>query len=359
MTSLIMKPSVTTTEFARNPPLVADMGIEDSSPFGLQGIRRETLTVLKTSAVKPLAAALALSGPRQQIKDPTVAEKLLARNPQWLDEYRVIHLIERSLWFDGRRDFVMQMTRNPSQIPDNPPPEIRTALAKAYSLHPEATVWYGVPLFGDEKNANGLPVPLTASQVREEAERRLAAAREHALLMGWVYRSLLRIQQVPQQTRQLVRRKWLGIQGVWYRFAAEYRQARKDAQRRRRAAALAQFEYVRTGKSTTIIPKHTTRLGRMAALAFKSLVRMESGLDRAALKTEEFLENHQYAVAGIAVLPVMALQVLPLFLAPAAVVACDPFLFIELPDEPGKLRMIGHWYWQPQPHGRETLHVHV
>jgi hypothetical protein len=97
----------------------------------------------------------------------------------------------------------------------------------------------------------------------------------------------------------------------------------------------------------------------MAAIAAASLVRMETGLDHSAVLTEEFIENHKYAAAGIAVLPVMALQVLPLFLAPAAVIACDPFLFIELPDEPGKLRMIGHWYWQPQPNGREKLHVHV
>ncbi|MEZ6124202.1 MAG: hypothetical protein R3C49_13650 [Planctomycetaceae bacterium] len=68
-----------------------------------------------------------------------------------MDEYRIIHLIERSLWFDGRRDFVMQMTRNPSQIADNPPAEIRRALARAYTLHPDATVWYGVPLFGEER----------------------------------------------------------------------------------------------------------------------------------------------------------------------------------------------------------------
>ena len=274
-------------------------------------------------------------------------------------EFRASCEIERSLWFEGRHDFVMQMTRNPSQIPDNPPAEIREALAKAYSLHPEATVWYGVPLFGEEKNANGLPVPLTASQVRDEAERRISVAQEHALRMGWFYRSLLRIHRLPQGFRQLVRRELLGIKAFWHKFVSEYRQARQDAQRRSRAAAHAQLEYTRTGRSRTIIPEHTTRIGKMAAIAAASLVRMETGLDHSAVLTEEFLENHKYAAVGIAVLPMMALQVLPLFLAPAAVIACDPFLFIELPDEPGKLRMIGHWYWQPQPNGRETLHVHV
>lgn len=359
MTSLLMQESAPKKQTARNLPLVADMGIEDNSPFGLQGLRRETVTLLKTSAVKPLAASLALSGSRDQIKDPALTEKLLERNAAWVDEYRVIHLIERSLWFDGRCDFVMQMMKNPSQIPDNPPAEIREALARAYTLHPEATVWYGVPLFGDETNANGLPIPLTASYIREEAERRLDAARQHALRMGWIYRSVLKAKRIPQNLRQYFRRKWMGAKGAWHRLQLEYKQARHDAQRRRRAAAYAQFEYVRTGKSTTKIPEHTTRLGSMAAMAARSIVRMEEGLDKSVLMTEQFLENHQYSAAGLAVLPAMALQVLPLFLAPTAVIACDPFLFIELPDEPGKLRMIGHWYWQPQANGTETLHVHV
>jgi hypothetical protein len=73
---------------------------------------------------------------------------------------------------------------------------------------------------------------------------------------------------------------------------------------------------------------------------------MEHRLGRSADFTEEFMERHSYAAVGLAILPMMALQVVPLFLAPAAVIACDPFLFIELPDEPGKLRMLGHWYWQ-------------
>ncbi len=355
---LLIEKSAGKTNPARDLPLVADMGIEDSSPFGLQGLERETLTVLKANAVKPLAASLALSASREQIKDPVVAEKLLVENPHWGDEYRVIHLIERSLWFDGRHDFVMQMMRNPSQIPDNPPAEIREALAKAYSLHPDATVWYGVPVFGEEKNASGLPIPLTASEVRKEAERRLTAARQHALRMGWFYRSLLRIRRLPHSVRQWSRRRWLGIKSVWHQFVSEYRQARKDAQRRRRAALRAKFEYMRTGRRATMLPQHTTRVGSIAALA-ASLVQMETRLDESDEWKDEFIENHRFAAAGMAVLPLVALQVLPLFLSPAAVIACDPFLFIELPDEPGKLRMIGHWYWQPQPCGRETLHVHV
>ncbi len=346
-------------DFARSLPVVADMGFEDASPFGLQGLRRETLTILKEEAVKPFAVALSLAGNHRQVKDPLFVDRVLAKNQNWVQEYRVVHLIEKSLWFDGRCDFVMQMTRNPSQIPDNPPRKIREALATAYALHPQATVWYGVPLFGDERNDQGLPVPLTADQVREEASKRLTAARLHARRMGWFYRGLSHARRTPHRIRQWMRRRWVSLQGVWQKFVNEYRQACHDAKRRRRAAALAQFGYVRTGKKTTVIPEHTTRLGRIAASASSAIAQVGSGLDDATLRAAEFVENHQYSAAGLAVLPVMALQVLPLFLAPSVVVACDPFLFIELPDEPGKLRMIGHWYWQPQKSGCETLHVHV
>lgn len=346
-------------ESSRALPLVAEMEFADASPFGLQGLRRETLTLLKEDAVKRFAVALSLARNRRQTEDSSLIDRVIARNPDWVQEYRVIHLIEKSLWFDGRCDFVMQMTRNPSQIPDNPPREIRDALSKAYALHPDATVWYGVPLFGDERNAQGLPIPLTANQVHEEAAKRMTAARRHAQRMGWLYRGVSRVRQTPQQIHQWTRRRWLSAKGVWQKFVDEYRQACRDSKRRRRAAAIAQFEYVRTGKKTTVIPEHSTRLGKIAASASAAIAQMGAGLDDASLRAEEFMENHQYSAAGLAVLPAIALQVLPLFLAPSVVVACDPFLFIELPEEPGKLRMIGHWYWQPGRHGGETLHVHV
>ena len=353
--TLLIEKSARAEEFQRNPPLAAEMDIEDSSTFGLQGLQRESLTVLQANAVKPFAASLALSQSHAQIKDRAGLDAQLAKHPGWVDEYRIVHLIEKSLWFDGRSDFVMQMMRNPSRIPDNPPAEIRSALGRAYACHPDATVWYGVPLFGEETNAEGLPIPLTAAQVREEAEQRLTAAQNHALRMGWYYRLLRRIRRLPQSVRQRIRRDWQRTKAGWHRLASDYRQAKKDAQRRSRAATRAKLEYARTGKVTTVIPEHSTRIGKLAS----SLAQMESKLDQTALLTADFIENQRFAAAGLAVLPVMALQVAPLFLAPAAVVACDPFLFIELPDEPGKLRMIGHWYWQPQPNGRENLHVHV
>ena len=117
-------------ENIRALPLVADMGLEDNSPFGLQGLARESIELLKADAIKPLAAALALNGNRDQIRDHALTEKILARNSGWVDEYCIVRLIESSLWFDGQSDFVMQMTRNPSQIPDNPPVEVQAALLK-------------------------------------------------------------------------------------------------------------------------------------------------------------------------------------------------------------------------------------
>ena len=39
--------------------------------------------------------------------------------------------------------------------------------------------------------------------------------------------------------------------------------------------------------------------------------------------------------------------------------ACiDPLLFLELPNEPGKLRLIGHWYWADVD-GKRQLQLHV
>jgi len=357
-TATVSQPDVRRNH-ARSLPLVAEMSFEDASPFGVQGLERDLLSILQPDAVKPFAVAMSLAGTKKDMQDPSFANRILSRHPHWVKEYRVVHLIEKSLWFDGRCDFVMEMMRNPSQIPDNPPREIRDALATAYTLHPDATVWYGVPVFGDERNSQGLPVPLTADQVRREASRRMASAIRHARRMGWFYRSLARARRMPQSIRQSIRRCCHCVQGVWQRLVSEYQQARKDSKRRRRAAAIAQFEYVRTGRKTTIIPEHTTRLGKLASIAATSLGQIGTNLDNASMKTEEFIENHRFAAAGAAVLPFMALQVVPLFLAPAAVVACDPFLFIELPDEPGKLRMIGHWYWQPNADGNDKLHVHV
>lgn len=359
MTTTILTQSELRRAPARSLPLVAEISFEDASPFGVQGLQRDSLSILKPEAVKPFAVAMSLAGAQKNMQDPALANQTLSRNPDWVQEYRVVHLIEKSLWFDGRCDFVMQMMRNPSQIPDNPPPEIREALAIAYTLHPDATVWYGVPVFGDERNAQGLPIPLTADQVRHEASRRMQSAIRHARRMGWFYRSVARARRVPQSIRQSIRRCVHSVTGAWQRLVAEYQQACRDSKRRRRAAALAQFEYVRTGRKTTVIPEHTTRLGKLASIAATSLGQIGANLDSANLRTEEFIENHRFAAAGAAVLPFMALQVVPLFLAPAAVVACDPFLFIELPDEPGKLRMIGHWYWQPNAAGNDKLHVHV
>jgi hypothetical protein len=343
----------------RSLPLVADIGLEDSSPFGVQGLSRESIQMLKATSIKPLAAALALSGTREQIRDPALMQKILARNESWAEDFCIVRLIERSLWFSGQSDFVMRMMKNPSQIPDNPPAEVQAALTKAYALHPDATVWYGVPLFGDVVTSDGLPVPLTASQVKQESLRRLAAAQDHAASMGWLYRSLLRLNRLPGQCRDSIRSRIAKIWRSWERSKAEFRQARKDAKTRARAMARARFEYYRTGKVTTVVPEHSTRVGGLAAKAARSLATLEQSVGRSVSFTEEFMDRHSSSATGLAVLPFMALQIVPLFVVPATLVAFDPFLFIELPDEPGKLRMLGHWYWQQMEDGTSKLHVHV
>jgi hypothetical protein len=62
---------------------------------------------------------------------------------------------------------------------------------------------------------------------------------------------------------------------------------------------------------------------------------------------------------GMIAAPLAVAKFAPLIFVPLTVVACDPFLFVELPDEPGKLRHLGHWYWQTQPEGGQKLHLHA
>ncbi|HEY4262771.1 MAG TPA: hypothetical protein VGM98_21610 [Schlesneria sp.] len=70
---------------------------EDDSPFGLQGLMRESVRILKPECVTRLAITLALRGTRRQIRDMNFVNRVLSYDPSWLDEYQVVHLIERSL----------------------------------------------------------------------------------------------------------------------------------------------------------------------------------------------------------------------------------------------------------------------
>ncbi len=329
------------------PAVVGDMGLDEASPFGLQGLQRENLQILKADCIGRLAVALALGGTRKQIRDDQFVAKILERQPEWTEEYRIVHLIERSLWISGHSDLVMTLTRNPSQIPDNPPRQIRDTLTRAYQLHPESTIWYGVPLFGDETNAEGLPIPLTAAQLRQEAQRRIAAARQPALRWGWLYRSALSAAYVPGVCWRAGQRGCQRLQQAAHACHEHYRRARRDARRRTRAAVRAQMEYCHTGRSRTTIPEHTTSLGWTAARTIEAIFFAQA------------LMGYTAPVTGAAAVPLLLAKIVPLLIVPMTVVAADPFLFLELPDEPGKLRHLGHWYWQAQADGQQKLHVHA
>jgi hypothetical protein len=323
---------------------------QDSSPFGLQGLARESLQILKPDCVTRLAVTLALRATRKQIRDPEYVNRVLSWHPDWIDEYQVVHLIEKSLWIQGHSDLVMTMTRNPSQIPDNPPPKIMDALSRAYLLHPEAAIWYGVPLFSDQRNDDDLPIPVTAAEVRSEAARRIQAAQQHALRWRWAYRAALKTAQIPAfcwhcgiSVRNRIRNT---IQGV----SEYFHKCRQDARKRARAIALAENQRCRFGESDIEIPAHRTGLGRSLETAF---VIMELMAYQASLagSASPFIA----AITG----PLVIAKFSPMIFFPLTVVACDPFLFVELPEEPGKLRHLGHWYWQPQSEGGHKLHLHV
>ncbi len=318
---------------------------EDHSPFGLQGLTRDVLQIVRPEFITQLAITLALKGTRAQIRDPEFVKRQLSYHPEWVDEYQVVHLIEKSLWIQGRSDLVMTLTRNPTQIPDNPPPKIMEALARAYTLHPESTVWYGVPLFGAEKNSDGLPIPVSASQVRNEAERRIKVAQQHALRWGWFYLAMLGIGRIPARCVQAWRIADAFVRGISVGVARYWKTAREDARRRARAEFQQQLEHCRFGCVKTELPEHRTWLGR--------------GIDSAGamMEFQVAFVGHLAPFIGTAA-PLAIAKFAPMLLVPMTVVSVDPFLFVELPEEPGKLRHVGHWYWQQKEDG-EKLHLHV
>lgn len=323
---------------------------EDNSPFGLQGLARESLQILKPDCVNRLAVTLALRATRKQLHDPDYVNRVLSWHPNWVDEYQVVHLIERSLWIQGHSDLVMTMIRNPSQIPDNPPPKIMQALSKAYMLHPDAAIWYGVPLFGEETNAQGLPIPVTAAEVKAESQRRVEAARQHALRWGWMYRAALKAVRVPTACWAYAQACRDRCVNSVRRFSGYINKTREDARRRVRAMAMAESERCRFGYSFTEVPEHRTTLGR--------------SMETACVILEIML--YQASVAGYAspflatlTTPLMIAKFAPIIFSPVPLMLMDPFLFVELSGEPGKLRHLGHWYWQKHEEGHETLHLHV
>lgn len=326
------------------------LDFEDSSPFGLQGLSRDELIILKPDCVNRLAVTLALRATPEQIRDDAYLGRVLKSHPDWIDEYQVVHLIERSLWIQGHSDLVMTMIKNPSQIPDNPPAKVTEALSRAYLLHPDATTWYGVPLFGKETNEDGLPIPATAREVRAEASRRIEAAREHALRWGWVYRAALATARIPTAAWHLGLRVRNRIQGACQGAANYWKRCRQDARLRARAIVMAEAERCRFGCSHTEIPAHRTFLGKSLETACVIIELMAY---------QASVASYASPLLGALATPLAIAKFAPLLFVPLTVVSCDPFLFVELPEEPGKLRHVGHWYWQKQTQGADKLHLHV
>lgn len=329
-------------------PLVADtFDLEEKSPFGLQGLRRGGLRLLKTECIAKLAFRLAMRGGRKEVERDAAVDEVLQRHPEWMEEFEVVHLIEKSLWIQGRSDLVMTLEKNPSQIPDAPPREILDALTRANTLHPQGTIWFGVPLFGDQTTQEGLPIPLSAQEVREENRRRIRAARDRALRFGWLYKLALRAVGAPFVLRRMARVAW-GRLKAEVDFTRRYvQQMRRDARERRWAQAVREMEYVRCGRALTPIPEPKTALGRVTGRVS----------DAAAIASRRMEAHGTLASAAHATLTMA--QLLPMVFAPLAIASADPFLFVELPDEPGKLRHLGHWYWHGPVRGDQTLHLHV
>ena len=114
--------------------------------------------------------------------------------------------------------------------------------------------------------------------------------------------------------------------------------------------AEAQREHCRFGRTWTHVPEHTTHLGRIQESTLAAAGFVEE-------KTRQFAIPAMIAQAALTGVSIASL--VPPLLVPLTVIPCDPFLFVELPGEPGKLRFLGHWYWQGKIHGQQKLHLHV
>ena len=327
-----------------------DLELENVSPFGLQGLARNTLNILKPNCIERLAVTLAMRGTHEQVRDIDFVRRQLSYHPEWQDEYQIVHLVEKSLWLQGRSDLVMTMTKNPAKVPDNPPQKVLDALSRAYTLHPQATIWYGVPLFSDETNADGLPIPVTKDEVHAEAERRILAAQEHAQYWGWAYRLALKAMMFPSKCWNFGRMAYDRFTGSFVAMVDYWKRARRESRERARAAVVAELERCRYGRSQTIVPEHGTMLGRSIDFAAAMLEVIEYQVSIIAYFTP---------FAGSAAVPLAIASFIPKLIIPLTVVSVDPFLFVELPEEPGKLRHIGHWYWQSEERGKKKLHLHV
>ncbi|ADG68930.1 hypothetical protein Plim_3115 [Planctopirus limnophila DSM 3776] len=339
---------------SNRPEWVTADWLDDVSSFGLQAFLRQPLTILKADAIQTLAVALALRGNRKQIRDPQFVNHVLSRNPQLVEEYRIVHLIEKSLWIQGHSDLVMTMVRNPSQIPDNPPALVMDAVTRAYQQHPDSTVWFGVPLFSDRVNQDGLPIPVTAEEVQLEAQKRIQSAQKQALRYGWLFKLVAGVLAIPLMSWAAVQAVATIVENMLNGIKKSWQIARRDARQRLRAMAKAEIEQCRYGCSFTKIPEHTTRLGQSMETGAEALLTLENF---AKAYTPTFLAG--LAPGGL-VMPVMLLaKLLPLLTTPAVIITADPFLFIELPEEPGKLRHLAHWYWQGETYGQQRLHLHV
>jgi hypothetical protein len=332
------------------PPVVGHWDLEDSSPYGLQGLRRPGLSILKADRMSSLAALLATSSTAAQLRDAEYVTEWLQQHPEWCDHYAVVHLVDSTLWMAGQHDLVMTLLPNPSQVPDEPPEAVHRVLTDAYLRHPQSTIWYGVPLFGQGRTVDELPIPVTAEEVRTEAARLANAVRLQALRWRWAYRSAARLSAVPMW----LRREWVKTTTRW-KSAADVcvetvKQARRDARRRTRAMAVRELECCHRGVAWTALPQHRTWLGTFAA-------RWSDRAEVAGRWAEASAPAAGLAAQAL-VLPGLVASLLPSLAVPTGFVLCDPFLFLELPDEPGQLRLLAHWYWQPMPDGSRKLHLH-
>ena len=304
-----VRPSVVRTQIV---PLV------DACPFQPYAKLGRNVHALKPSGIEAMAdwwAATDLPTPNDAFA------AALQAHPQWFDSYTLISAFDRSLMLPGHQNLVMHLVEDPTQIPDRPPTSIIERLLVAERMYPTAKIYYAEPVFAVSSDPSKLPVPMTENAFLCEAGQRILKAQALAKRWAWYY---------------------------WAVRCAKALDSKYDAwcKSHEIARIKAEMEGIErlTKDVSEITARHGEGMGRtITPPEMMRLMEFERRLLVRRLKSST--PDTVLSLSMEAQLDIIMRRI-------------DPLLLLELPEEPGKLRLIGHWFWH-KTNGKECLHLHL
>lgn len=247
-------------------------------PFEVFGRWGAPVTVARPGTMSELAGWIATEG-RGYRSQSEAWQRCQRALPHCFTEYTLITLRRPSLFLPAG-DVVFQVTKNPVQIPEDPPTGVLLRHFEAMDAFPEATFYFLQPVFDDE--LGGL---YSADELRRDGQYDQDYAFFLSRLYGWAFRS------AAWGVRQMDRAKRLAL-----------------------------------GFATRGIDQVNRRMRRhhpWLAPAPAALRRARNELLAADVEAREFRRALSELRAHLAV---------------------DPILCFELPDRPGLLWFEAHWY---------------